>query len=508
MLLLMALAVFTTASNAQGATTLRPLGKVETIPIGRTAKAYLVISDEPVVFPVIGPGTLTMYARVAMPTDTPDHRKGTLTLNGLNPESEKIGLNFPPSRSTKWTDNRPGNPSAATKLKREVPAGERNLEISASVIGGGPMLVILYYDGPDQPEVPGLQAPISRVQVPAAKSSKKSAWSFRGNAAMDVIYNTNILTNSPEYLDDFQSGVYPWKFQHKSDDDLVLAYGFDIEARRNLLSWGQSRFKFKFKQWKYTHNDIKTNTDFHFYVRQFFGKKKSLEGYFHFAPEQYIGELSDRSPLDDPDDPINWAAFRFQRNVWNLTYRQTMSKKLSVKFLYEENYRYYNQPFMENDISAWEIRGNAAYKFNKIFTMNLDYSFEDGDARGLDEPHETILTSNNSDGSYNRDLYRFGLTIKHPALKKYIRQADFSFLFMDYYYTTDKTLAQDPYHAGRRDTYYKVTGEVRRKLTKSITAKAAVRRTQRVVYSPWEGDITTDKDFIQWLYWINLSYRF
>ncbi len=79
---------------------------------------------------------------------------------------------------------------------------------------------------------------------------------------------------------------------------------------------------------------------------------------------------------------------------------------------------------------------------------------------------------------------------------------------VDYYYTTSKSLAQDPYHAGRRDMFYKGTIEVRRKLAKPLTLKLATRRTERVVDSPWEGDITTDKDFTQWLYWFSLSYRF
>ena len=79
---------------------------------------------------------------------------------------------------------------------------------------------------------------------------------------------------------------------------------------------------------------------------------------------------------------------------------------------------------------------------------------------------------------------------------------------MDYYYTTAKTLVEDPYHAGRRDMFYKGTVELRKRISKPMTLKLSVRRTERVVQSPWEGDITTDKDFIQWLYWVNLNYRF
>ena len=506
---LLAMGCMLAFSPALAAITLRPLGDVESIPIGRAAKPYLVLGPNPVTFPLLGPGTVTVFARVPMPTDDPTTRRGTLIVSGLGSGARKIPLEFRPSRSASWPDTRPGAPSAGAKTTLEIPAGEHQIQLQGTAFGGDPMLAILYYNGPEQPEVPGLQPLVTSVNVQsAAGAKKKSSWSLRGNAGLDIIYNDNILTNSPDYMNDFITGSYPWKFTHKTNDDLVVAPSFDIEARRDLISWGQSRFKFKVKVWKYTHNPIKTNTDFHFYGRQYFGKNKSLEAYFHFAPEQYIRQLSDRSPLDDPDADINWKEFRFQRNVWNLTWRQKISKKLSVKFLYEENFRYYNQPFMENDISAWEVRGNATCKFNRTYTLNLDYSYEDGKGRGLDEPGENILNSDNSDSSYKRDLYRVGLTMKYKVLKPIISQADFSFLFMDYYYPTTKSLAQDPYHAGRNDTYYKVTFEVRRKIAKPVTLKLAVRRTERIVFSPWEGDITTDKDFTQWLYWVNLSYRF
>ena len=497
---------------ATAALTLRPVGEVETVPIGRSAKPYMVVSGDRVVIPLVGPGQVTIYARVPMPENNPGPRRGTLTVEGIAPSPQDFPLEFRPSRSAHWPDDRPGAPSASAKTSLSVPEGEHRLMLSSSVIGGGPMLVILYYDGPEQPAVPGLQPRTAAVTVPTAAAparKKKSAWSFRGHAGLDIIYNDNILANSPDYLEGFTSGLYPWKFITGSNDDLVVAPSFDIQARTSsLVSWGQTRFTFKVKRWMYARNPVKTNTDFHFYGRQYFGKNKSFEAYFHFAPMQYIRQLSDRSPLMDPDSPIDWKEFRFQRNVWNLTWRQKLSRKLSFKFLYEENYRYYNRAFMENDIEAWEMRGNVSWRFNRTYTMNLDYSYEDGQGRGRDEVGETVEDSDNSDPSYERDLYRAGLTIKSKALKKFISQADISFLFMDYYYTTRKTLVQDPYHAGRRDTYYKATLEVRRKISKPITLKLAVRRTERVVYSPWEGDITTDKDFTQWLYWVNLSYRF
>jgi len=503
--------VWSDPSFAVARIVLSPSTKVTWVPIGEDLKPYLTVTNAGLEVPVRGPGKITGYARIALSEGAITPVPGVLRLSGLPGAPAELPFEFRSSSAATWGDDRPGAPSGGRKFSLDVPDGDHVLKLSGNAAGATLIMVILYYDGPPQLITgngpPQMTAAVTKRPT-KTRTKSKSEISWVGNASIDFIYNSNILTNSPEYNDDFESGLYPWKFSNQTIDDLVIAPNFDIEARANPLSWGQTRFKFKVKRWMYTTNPIKTNTDFHFHLRQFLGKAKSLELYFHFAPEQYIRQLSDRSPLDDPDDSINWTEFRFQRNVWNATWRQTLSKKLSAKILYEENYRYYNQDFIENDINAWEVRGNVSWKQSRVLTWNFDYSYEDAQGRALDEPGETRLTSDNSDPSYARDLYRIGLNIKHKALKKAVDRVSLSFLFMDYYYTTTRSLAEDPFHAGRRDLVYKGTAEVRRKLNKTLTMKLAVRRTERVVQSPWEGDITTDKDYTQWLYWTSLNYRF
>ncbi len=496
----LAVALALSGPDAVAREVLQPLESVEQVPIGSAGKLYLTVGDKGIRVPVVGPGVVTGFVRIAFPPGLKGPVDGLLELSGVPRVEGRTIFEFSPSGKSTWGDDRPGVPSGGKKFTVDVPAGEYLLEMKGTLAGGNSMLMLLYYEGPPQPHLAGSKS--------GQKKKVKAAVTFVGNAAMDVIYNDNILSNSPGYNDDFLSGSFPWKFINGTTDDLIVAPAFDIEARARLISWGQSRLKFKVKYWRYANNPIKTNTDFHFYFRQYFGKSQSLELYFQTSPEQYIRQLSDRSPLGDPELSIDWNQFRFQRNVWNATWRQRINRKFSAKVLYEQNYRYYNQPFMENDITAWEVRANLTYKMSRVFTWNFDYSFEDAQARAIDEVGEIPENSNNSDASYERDLYRIGLDIRYGPFKKLVDRIGLSFLFMDYYFTTQKTLVQDPFHSGRRDMFYKGTVEVRRRLSKPLTLKFAVRRTERVVDSPWEGDITTDKDFTQWLYWTSLVYRF
>lgn len=342
----------------------------------------------------------------------------------------------------------------------------------------------------------------------AAKAAKPSAWEVRGTASCAFIYNDNILGASTDDIDAFESGSYPFKFAHDSTDDMVIAPGLDVEARRDLFALGQTRVRGRVKHWLYANNPIKTNTDFDFFLRQYIGKRQSLELYLHASPFQYIRHLSDRSPLMDPESELRWYEFRFQRNIWNLAWRQTVSRSLAATLVFERNFRYYNREFMENDIAAWELRGSLAWTVSKVVSLSGDYSYEDGNGRGVDEVGEALETSDDSDPSYERDLYRLGVDLSLPQLARYVDEIGLTFLFMDYYYTAGRLLVEDPYHVGRRDLNYKYTVELTRKLSRDVTMRLAARRSSRTVESPWEGDLTTDKAFVQWQAWVDLAYRF
>ncbi|MCB1184306.1 hypothetical protein KDM41_12795 [bacterium] len=483
---------------------LAPVGEPPVVPIG--GKPYLAVDAQPLVIPIVGPGKVTAWVRCGFAAADAPPRTAVLRTAGVPGLAPEHPFEFEPSGSAGWDESdRAGVPSGGRKLTFEVPEGTHRLALTAAET----LYVVFYYDGPPQPAVVSDAALLMAVPDEDENSDDSGPLvSWRGSAGVEFIYNSNILSSSPEDIDDWYDGLYPWKSIIDSIDDLIIAPSLDLEARANPLAWGQTRLRFVVKHWKYTHNPVKTNTDFDFYLRQFFGRNNSLEFYGHFAPEQYIRQLSDRSPLSDPESELEWLEFRFQRNVWNVAWRQKLRRNVWAKVHYEENYRYYNQPFIENDISAWEVRGNIRWRPHGYWTLNFDYSYEDATARAIDEVGENPLTSDDSDGSYERDLYRVGVDITHPVFAPLIDRISLSFLFMDYYYTVDRPLPEDPYHVGRRDMFYKGTIDVRRALSDAVDLKLAVRRTDRVTSSPWEGDLTTDKDFTQWLYWISLDYAF
>ena len=87
-------------------------------------------------------------------------------------------------------------------------------------------------------------------------------------------------------------------------------------------------------------------------------------------------------------------------------------------------------------------------------------------------------------------------------------QVQFVALYMDYYYPTQRDLFEDPFHVGRRDQVYKFTLTFRRYLSKQLYVDIAGRYSQRVVTSPYYGDVSLDKDYDQRRVWVAFNYRF
>jgi hypothetical protein len=458
-------------------------------------KGYVQLGADPVTVPLVGPGRFYGYMRVGFDPGETTPKAGTIEVAGINDRTMRLPLTFEPSSATTWDDGRPGTPSGGRKFEFYVPRGIWTARLTASVEGGGLTAAVLYYDGPAQDAEPG------------SKKAKKSPWRFRNSFTAEFLYDDNIYTIHDEAIEAFQVGSEDGLPRMKSYDDFIFAPTLDLAAERRFFDVGKTRFRFKVKRWMYAANPIKTNTDFDGYVRQWFPGGKSLEFNVHYAPEQYIRQLGDDAPYDGLG--YRDKEFRFTRNVANLTWRHYVTRKFSYKLIAETNMRYYNKPFQENDIEAWEIRGSVNYKFfDRDLSVTVDYSYEDASGRGHDSVGESAENSDDSDPSYHRDLYRIGLDLDTPWLAPIVDDVGVAYLFMDYYYTTEKPLFDAPYQRGRRDKWAKAFIKASRRITRGVDLDFDFTYSERQVESPWYGDITLDKDYISHRYALALSYDF
>lgn len=489
--------VCSSAAMAGEGFTIRSSSDIVVMPVG--SKDYVVLGPDPVVYPLNGPGVLYGWIRAGFADGETEPKVGTITVTGVGGQVFDLPMTFKPSSKSSWGDGRTGTPSGGRKFEIQVPEGTWNAMFTGLLPTGGELVLRAMYDGPAQPKAKSSAAG-------KGETKKKNPWKYRNSFGLEVIYDDNITTQGDEGIDGFvEGGFAPGLYVIGSVDDLLLAPSLSFSAERKFWDIGKTRFQFRVKRWMYTQNPIKTNTDLHFYMRQYWGKKKNLELYYHYAPEQYIRQLGDRPPYGGD---FAYREFRFTRNVAYAMWRHTVSKKISYSLQYERNFRYYSKAFIENDIEAWEIRARLSYKPHKKLKLDFDYSYEDGTARGIDTVEEIPETSDDGDGSYLRDLYRVGVSWSTPWAMPVFSSVDGSALFMDYYYPTEKPLFEDPYHTGRRDKMIKLTINFRRKINKRLKVYGSFRYSDRVVDSPWYGDITLDKDYTQHRYWVGMTYSF
>jgi hypothetical protein len=475
----------------------QPITESTTIGVGN--RDYLVLGEDPVVVPLIGPGTLWGFARVGFAPGERGTRSATLVFQGISERTMRIPLDFrPPGGDTAWGEERPDRPSGGRRFEIYIPEGVWNVRLSGRQTEPGFLTAIVYYDGPGQP----------RTTTHRGRTAKVNPWRYRNQFGLEVIYDNNILTMSPDYIDDFVHGRRPDRYQIDKYDDLIIAPSLDFAADRRFLEWGNTRLRFRVKRWMYTQNPINTNTDFDWYVRQFFRGGKSLELNYHFSPEQYIRQLSDRTPFSDTTLPVVQKPFRFTRNVATIQWRHRINAKFDYSLLINHKRRYYNKPFIENDIIAWEFRGQVGYRVHRRLRLTFDYSFEPAQGRAMDTVGQTPETSTASDPTHVRDLYRLGFFWTTRWARPVFDSVDGSLLHMDYHFTTDRPLFDDPYHTGRRDQLTRISLRVNRRLTSTVQVFATFRYSEREVESPWPGDITIDKDYTQQRYGVGMTRQF
>lgn len=494
------LLLFAAAATAEAVTPLLPEQGGVVVPVGSGSdmKDYLLIGVEGVEFHLSGPGDLAGWARGHFDEDEDGAKARRLIFAGVPGIAGADTFEFKPSSSSEYGDDKAGRPSGGRKVSpRRLPAGSYTLRLRAP---DGPVMVRLDWE----PEfVEGGIQPAGA----AAKPREKSPWKTSATVGLETIYDDNFLRYSDDYLDQFYSGAYPYKFQIERKDSHILAPSISVYAQRKFWDAGNTRFSFKFKTWQYVQGSIKSNMSFDYSVRQFFSGGKSLEFGYAYAPEQYIRELSDRSPLVPPSDPLVWEEFRYTRNVFDLTWRQPLHKDLDLRLAGTRSLRYYNQPFMENDIKDLGLRATLVWDAHRDWRLTFDYGYTDAPARGADEVGETIENSNDSDPSFNRDLYQVDATWSPRWAEPFFEKVGLRGQYQVYWFTSAKELLDDPYHVGRIDRMKMIQLTFDRTLPGDVDMEIGVRYTVRTVESPWEGDIAEDKDFNQRRYWIGLTYK-
>jgi hypothetical protein len=333
-----------------------------------------------------------------------------------------------------------------------------------------------------------------------------------GSLVFQSIYDDNILRYSDGFIGDFRRNDPPEKFHVQTYDDAILSPRLFLTFRANPFGKPETRLYLGYITWQYATNPSKNNDLWSFRVRQYVSRYNRFEFSYSYSPPSYIRHLSDREPFDPRSTtPLAWKAFKSVRHGMGLSYTHRPRRRLYVTIEGGRVLRYYNRPFLENDNREWNGSFEVLWNPPGVFRFIGRYMYSDANARALDASNETVETSDDGDGSYERDLYELRVRLRPKGGLWKAREFEVKGQYMAYFFTGTKPAHEDPLHTGRKDNvYYLELTASSKRLFNLISVKLGYRYAQRVSSLPgtFEGEDAEDKDYTNNRTWLEIRHSF
>jgi hypothetical protein len=341
---------------------------------------------------------------------------------------------------------------------------------------------------------------------------RKPAVSFSGNVDLQFIYDDNILRMSQGMIDNFRRGIDPLKFDINTYDDLIVSPRFGGTIGRALIGSRETTLRLLYIRWQYGRNAIKNNESYTIRLRQPIFDKDFIEASYSYSPGSYVKQLSDRPPFAPRSSTaLVWLPFKSRRNAFVLGYSRRVTSRLTGRLDAGRVLRFYNRPFLENDNREWNASGNLSFVVSKAVRAAGTYTFSDAKARALDTVGETVASSDDSDGSYERDLYQMDLSWSPRRFPGRISSFGLMGQYQEYYFTSKKPYYDDPLHTGRKDQVYaiEITSDTK-PVYGPVKLTAGWRFSQRKSSLPAsvQAEDAEEKAYKDNRFWIGASYPF
>jgi Flp pilus assembly protein TadD len=345
------------------------------------------------------------------------------------------------------------------------------------------------------------------------RTSRRPAVEFSGMFALRVVYDDNIIHYSDEDLYEFETDPTPGKYLIETAGDWIVRPRLEFTAANRSLTGKKLEALLRLSGWKYVTNGIKDNTSVYLRLKHPGFGGDNFQATLYHSPQSYLRNFKDRPPPVPRSTPMVSTEFRYTSTSAGLAYWRRLSKSWSGKFEIRRGWRYYNQPFMENDNWEWRFGGYLSCRIAKPLRVTAEYAYSLVEARAADEVGETRENSDDGDASYERDSYELTFSFYVPKTIFKVNRVNLSGQYQAYYFTSEKPPEEDRYHVGRKDEVrrFEVTWSTR-KIHKNAGLEGGYRYTVRDSSAPWETgegeSIDEDKDYTDNRVWIGLEYDY
>lgn len=418
---------------------------------------------------VKGPGQLRVITRLLFPQRVRKQKKYQISLTRDNEKVDVYLFSASPSsraifRNTK--DVRPGRPK---EIVLSVPKGTHTYSFLL-----------------EKPE----------GSIAAAHFVISKPWEWNGIASLTNTYDDNIYRYSPEDIDDFVYHRADYRFRMETYDDLVSSPSLTLYVTRRFSQKVKTRLRLKYSYNIFTVNHERNYQTISSFLRITFFEKSYLQfGYFHI-PEFLIRSYWDKDVFSMTlKNPETYKKCDFTRSLYSVKLGGRISKSLWGAACYERDVVYYNPHFTEYDTEANAFGIEIRYDLASWIQAGLKYAFTMAEAKGYDEEGETKEHSDDSDISYDEDQFQGELILDISRHVPLPINLTFQYRRSLRYFTTEKSLEADPFHAGRRDDIHRLSYMTEYKILRNLSLFGQYEYHWRNVSSKEKERITEVKNY-------------
>ena len=337
-------------------------------------------------------------------------------------------------------------------------------------------------------------------------------------------YDDNIFRFSERDLNRWKNDTESYPNPNSTWDDwrndvgvtLTLPWKHRSGVKRSAVSAWETRFEASAKATLYAVNHRKNYQRYSAALRQSFGKEFWAEGSFAIVPSFYLREYRDV-------DLGEYAGCDYESRTYNLTLRYKSPWQTYFYPELEFKTLYYNRHFTEFD-AEWTTLGltteqvfGGTRSVVSSWLFRGGYRFTHGDnvgGGGLTAASQVTPGEDTEygDGSFEEHEVNLSASYRPLFLPGFKRSVTWQWQFSlsgglrirDY--TTDNSLADDPFHAGRRDLRWEIEPKVTVDILRNLSLYGSYTYEQRDTQSD-VGYVNDIKDFVRRAYTIGLEFQ-
>ena len=326
---------------------------------------------------------------------------------------------------------------------------------------------------------------------PIVRAPDVLPWRLAWRGEFGVAYVSNIFRYSDADVDDFLDGRHEEKYPIETADDVRLEPSFDLSFVREEPGRRTTELRLSADARLPVINSEKSFAKLGARVKETRTRFAYLLVDYYAIPSYHIRYLWDGDA--DGDDPYRSCDYRKH----SVRLEVGSDRSLPVDFIARLKYDYmgYNQDFVEYDSDAWTTGLVAIVRPVRGVRVDLGYALRKLTALGYDEVGETGGASDDSDISYEQDEYALKVRWDVGRVRDVRMVLTLGARLQVRFYQTSKSVEDDPYHAGREDTYWTFSARSTHQLTEEMALEAFYEHRRRSSESDYNEELGSSKDY-------------